>query len=120
MYADPFHSVCLELLEGYPGTLIVPALVVAEVAQTLEDGFSERLFLDDLAAGELLVEAPTHDDWSRASQLVARYADLPLGAVDATVVAAAERLNLTTIATLDRRHFSVIRPLHAEAFELVP
>ena len=51
-------------------------------------------------------------------ELVARYADLPLGTVDATVVAAAERLGITAIATTDRRHFSVVRPAHAEAFEL--
>lgn len=48
------------------------------------------------------------------------YADLPLGGTDGLVVAAAERLGLTTVATLDRRHFSVVRPLHADGFELVP
>jgi predicted nucleic acid-binding protein len=48
------------------------------------------------------------------------YADLPLGAVDASVVAIAERLGVKEIATLDRRHFSVVRPRHAEAFSIVP
>jgi hypothetical protein len=32
----------------------------------------------------------------------------------------AERLNVTRIATLDRRHFTVVRPRHSTAFELVP
>jgi hypothetical protein len=73
-----------------------------------------------LATGRLVLETPTHDDWVRATELLSTYRDLRLGTVDATVVAAAERLNLTTIATLDRRHFSVIRPLHTDAFELVP
>ena len=40
--------------------------------------------------------------------------------VDASVVAIAERLEQDTIATLDRRHFSVVRPLHVDAFTLVP
>jgi len=53
-------------------------------------------------------------------ELVARYHDLPLGSVDASVVAAAERLGISTIATVDRRHFSVVRPAHVSAFELVP
>jgi len=48
------------------------------------------------------------------------YADLLLGAVDASVVAIAERLGVKEIATLDRRHFSVVRPRHAEAFSIVP
>jgi uncharacterized protein len=36
------------------------------------------------------------------------------------VVAAAERLGVTTIATTDRRDFSVVRPSHTPSFELVP
>jgi uncharacterized protein len=46
------------------------------------------------------------------AELVARYSDLPLGTVDASVVAAAERLGARSVATLDRRHFTVVRPAH--------
>jgi hypothetical protein len=35
-------------------------------------------------------------------------------------VAVAERLGLTEIATIDRRHFSVVRPRHVGAFTLLP
>jgi hypothetical protein len=56
----------------------------------------------------------------RIAQLVAEYDDMPLGTVDASVVAAAERLQVIQIATLDRKHFSVVRPAHADAFELLP
>ena len=59
-------------------------------------------------------------EYSRARELMALYSGLPLGFVDASIVAVAERLEETTIATLDRRHFSVVRPLHWEAFTLVP
>ncbi|MGH9917869.1 MAG: type II toxin-antitoxin system VapC family toxin, partial [Nitrososphaerales archaeon] len=51
---------------------------------------------------------------------VETYADLGLGTVDATVVAIAERLAVAQIATLDRRHFTVVRPAHVAAFELLP
>ena len=54
------------------------------------------------------------------AELVETYADMPLGGVDASVVAIAERVSETMIATLDRRHFGVVRPAHATAFELVP
>ena len=60
------------------------------------------------------------DDYGRAADLVEQYADFPLGTVDALIVAIAERLNVTTTFTLDRRHFSVIRPRHVEAFTVVP
>jgi uncharacterized protein len=59
-------------------------------------------------------------DWLRIAELVSRYRDLPLGTVDASVVAAAERLGITEIATLDRRHFSIVRPVHTGSFELLP
>jgi uncharacterized protein len=59
-------------------------------------------------------------DWLRIAELVATYGDLPLGTVDASVVAAAERLDITDIATVDRRHFGVVRPGHTDAFTLLP
>jgi len=59
-------------------------------------------------------------DWLRIAELVAKYADLPLGTVDASVVAAAERLRVTTVATFDRRHFGTVRPRHIETFALLP
>jgi predicted nucleic acid-binding protein len=46
--------------------------------------------------------------------------DLPLGGTDASVVAAAERLGFEEVATLDHRHFTVVRPSHVEAFTLLP
>jgi len=43
-----------------------------------------------------------------------------LGFVDASVVAIAERLQLHTIATTDRRDFGIVRPAHVGRFTLVP
>jgi predicted nucleic acid-binding protein len=48
------------------------------------------------------------------------YRDFPLGGVDASVVALAERLNTDLVVTLDRRHFPAIRPRHVPAFRLLP
>jgi predicted nucleic acid-binding protein len=59
-------------------------------------------------------------DLARVAELVRRYADLPLGTVDASVVATAERLGLHEIATVDRRDFTVVRPAHVDAFTLLP
>jgi len=97
--------------------------VVAEVAYLLETRLgpvAEVSFVGDLAAGNLISEPVHAQDWIRIAELIAEYDDLPLGTVDASIVAAAERLRVTQIATLDRRHFSVVRPAHADAFELLP
>lgn len=81
---------------------------------------AEAQFLQSLALGELELVPLTPGDLSRMSELVTIYADFPLGAVDASVVAVAERLQGTEIATLDRRHFTVVRPKHVTAFTLLP
>ena len=101
----------------------VPILVVAETSYLMATRLgleAEAKFVSELAAGALVAEHVAAGDWLRILELVARYRDLPLGTVDASVVAAAERLGIRTIATLDRRHFSVVRPNHVDAFELVP
>jgi uncharacterized protein len=58
--------------------------------------------------------------WLRIAELVRQYANFPLGGTDASVVALAERLNTDLRITLDRRHFSAIRPRHCAAFRLFP
>ena len=67
-----------------------------------------------------MVEAVRANDWIRIVDLVWTYRDLPLGTVDASVVAVAERLRISEIATLDRRHFGVVRPLGMSGFDLLP
>jgi uncharacterized protein len=73
-----------------------------------------------MAQGTVRVEQVTTDDPQRMADLVEQYADMPLGTVDAAVIAIAERLDIHRIATLDRRHFSVVRPRHTTALTLLP
>lgn len=121
--ADADHYACVEFLGSDPGPLIVPALVLSEVAYFVEKRLGPKVeirFLDDLAAGTFVVEPPRPSDWIRIAELVARYADARLGMVDASVVAAAERLGVTRVATLDHRHFALVRPAHTALFDIVP
>jgi len=101
----------------------VPTLVITEVTYLLGTRLgtvAEVRFLGDLASGELIVEPVPDEDWLRIAELVARYRDLPLGTVDGSVIAAAERLGITRVATFDHRHFSVVRPAHVDALEILP
>ena len=109
---DRHHTASLDLLETHPGPLIVPTLVVTEVTYLLGTRLGadpEVRFLGDLAAGNLMVEPVAASDWLRIAELVAQYADLPLGTVDASVITVAERLGIKDIATLDLRHFTVVQ-----------
>jgi predicted nucleic acid-binding protein len=103
--------------------LLVPEVVLSEVAYLVGarvGAAAETKLAAALRERELQAVATVPDDWRRVAELVDRYLDLPLGLVDATVVAIAERLSVSRLATLDRRHFSVVRPRHVEGFELVP
>jgi predicted nucleic acid-binding protein len=120
---DAHHASSLELLQTHPGPLIVPTLVITEVVYLISTRLgteAEVRFLGDLAAGAFTVEPVAAADWLRIAELVARYRDLPLGTVDASVVAAAERLGIPQVATVNHRHFAVVRPHHVEAFTLLP
>lgn len=101
----------------------MPTLVITEVTYLLGTRLganAEVRFLGDLASGEFLVEPVPDEDWLRIAELVARYRDLPLGTVDGSVIAAAERLGITRVATFDHRHFSVVHPAHVDALEILP
>jgi uncharacterized protein len=103
--------------------LSVPDLVIPEVCYLLAQGAQapvEAAFLRSLVSGRLNVEHVSDADLERSAELVEQYADLGLGAVDASVIAVAERLGATEIATLDQRHFRVVRPRHTAAFTLLP
>jgi predicted nucleic acid-binding protein len=120
---DSHHEACRELLATHPGPLIVPVLAIGEATYLIgkrQGPKFEALLLADVAAGNFIADPVAPTDWLRIAELVVKYQDLPLGTADASVVACAERLGVTTIATLDRRHFSVVRPRHVEGFELLP
>jgi len=121
--SDNDHQRCLDVLQNHPGRLVVPSPVLAEVCWLLESRIgpeAEAAFLDSIAAGELELLDLTSADVARMADLVRRYRDFPLGAVDAAVIAVAERLDIVLVATLDRRHFLAVVPAHAEAFDLSP
>lgn len=119
---DPEHTRCAALVTS-SRSITVPAAVVVEVdwlARSRGAAGAIDSLLASIADRSLNVANLDEEDYRRVRRLVQDYADLPLELVDAAVVAIAERLEQTRVATLDHRHFSVVRPLHVEAFELVP
>lgn len=120
---DPHHERCDRVLRTAPGRLVIPAMVVAEACYLIARNLGSRpeaLFMESLATNRYRIEVPIPADCRRIAELVRKYEDFPLGGTDASIVALAERTGETEIATLDRRHFGVVRPHHVPAFTLVP
>ena len=77
-------------------------------------------FLGDCRRGAFQIEELETADYARVGELLTTYADLRVGFVDAAVLAVVERLREPKLATLDHRHFPVMRPRHVDALELLP
>jgi predicted nucleic acid-binding protein len=115
---------CVDVLRLNVGRLITPVTVIIETAWLIEDRIgptAEAAFLRTVTTPETVTIIDlTTSDWARVIELIGTYRDLGLGTVDASIIAVAERLGITTIATMNQRDFRVVNPAHAPAFELVP
>jgi hypothetical protein len=116
------HRDCAQVLRNHPD-LASPVPVIAETSWLILDrlGTGPHLqFLRTIIDGHVEGIDLTRQDWQRSTELVATYSDLRLDLMDASLAAIAERLTITTIATLNHRDFAVVRPRHTAAFELIP
>jgi uncharacterized protein len=120
---DQAHRACVGVLRQAEGPLLVPSPVLGEIGYLLQSRVGPQAkvtFLRSFGDDGFHVAELEDQDIQRMAELVETYLDLPLGIVDAAVIAIAERLQLTEVATLDHRHFAVVRPSHADAFTLLP
>ena len=103
--------------------VVLPVTILGEVTyllQTRIGAAAEEAFVQALADGEFVVEPIDDEDLSRIADVMHSYRDFPLGFVDASVIATAERLETRDVLTTDRRHFGVVRPRHAKSLTLLP
>ena len=110
-------------LSSATDALIVPITVLPEIDYLVATRLGVRVeiaMLRAMADGEFDVEALAKADLRRCVELVDQYAGSDIVLVDASIVALGERLGITRVLTLDRRHFCMIRPRHCASFELLP
>jgi predicted nucleic acid-binding protein len=120
---DAAHDRSRDALSAELEAVIVPQPTLPEVCYLVSSRLGasrEAEFVRLLASSDWRLEALTDADLPRVADLMRMYADARIGFVDASVVAIAERLGVVRIYTLDRRHFGMVRPLHADAFTLMP
>ncbi|MCY7304317.1 MAG: PIN domain-containing protein [Thermoleophilia bacterium] len=120
---DAHHEECVALAGATLEDLVIPGATLAEIDYFLRkrDLVSGWLrFTEDISMGAYRLVWPDEGDVVRAAALEAEYRDLRLGFVDASVIATCETLGELKVATLDQRHFSVVRPRHCEALALLP
>jgi predicted nucleic acid-binding protein len=120
---DRNHSRVLEVAKTIDDVLVLPVTVLPEASYLIGSRLGHRVmrqFLSGLVTGDVVLETITITDLKRVTEILEEYADSRLDFVDATIMAIAERLDVTRILTLDRRDFTIIRPKHQSHFEILP
>lgn len=119
---DAHHERALKFMASTDEALVAPAPIINEVCYWLAKrvgAMAESQFLLSFASSAIEIAHPCTGDYERAAEIVWEYADSNIGFVDAMVVAIGERFRLTKLATVDYRHFAIIKPKHVSRFELL-
>ena len=105
---DPDHEAAKRALDSAGRPYLVPSGILAEIMYLLEQRMPATVdrLLVDLESGAFGLDCGDRD-LTRIRELVGRYADLPLGFADATVIACAER-NGGLVLTFDMRDFGIV------------
>jgi predicted nucleic acid-binding protein len=120
---DPDHDRCVRLVHNTRETLVVPEATLVEIDYWWRKPLGVAAWqtcAEDIDAGAYRLLALGSAGVRRAAELEAEYDDLGLGFVAASVVVTCELLDERTVATLDRRHFSVVVPRHCPSVEFLP
>lgn len=119
--SDPQHEFVVGGLQKVAATLITTGPVITEamfLLQEAEDGPKQLVrFLDE--ASVEVAEVFDLVSLMAASELMRKYADLPMDFADASLVVSAGRFGVSKILTLDERGFRTFRYGRNKAFHLL-
>ncbi len=122
--SEPRHGEVARALDDVGNEpVVVSPYVLAELDHLVATRVgvqAELAVLRELSTGAWELPAFGAADLEVAARLVEKYADQQIGLADASQVVLAERYGTRTITTLDRRHFSVLRPITGGRFKLLP
>lgn len=119
---EPQHDEVRSAVER-DAELVVSPYVVAELDYLVATRLgvdAELRVLNELASGAYHLADLGKADLRSAVAVIERYRDQEIGVADASLVVLASRYRTKSILTLDRRHFSVLRPLDGGRFRLLP
>lgn len=121
--AEPDHVEVTRVVTGEHDQLVVSPFVLAELDYLIGTRIgvnAETAMLRELAGGAYHLATIDPDQLATAAEVVDRYRDQHIGLADASLVVLAERFRTYRLLTLDRRPFTVVRPLSGGTFELLP
>jgi predicted nucleic acid-binding protein len=121
--AEPDHEAVCGVIDHPEDVLVVSPYVVAELdylVATRVGADAELAVLRELAGGAWELADFGASELEQAAGIVRKYRDQRIGIADGSNVVLADRYQTRTIATLDRRHFEVLRPVGGGRFAVLP
>lgn len=118
---DRDHGRCRAALHDLAPPLLTCLPVVTEAAWLLRKRPDDvHRVLDNFATGFFALLSLDAADLAPIAAIMRRYEDARIQFADAALAHLAERENIRTIFTLDRRDFSIIRLKRNRALKLIP
>lgn len=121
--SDIHHRDAMSFLSQNTEVMLVPDVVLPEVSYLIARDIGHsgmQTFLERFMQLDVQLEAVGMEDLARVRDIVSAYADARFDIVDCCIMAIAERLDITRIATFDRRDFSIFQPRHCDFLKLLP
>ena len=122
---DTNHQAARQAMQNLRGEHIrlVPAPIVFELFYMLvtRTNYNRAVTVFEMIQSSAFeIVDLTGEDMQRMAQIMHQYASAEFDLADVSLMAVAERLNITQIYTFDRRDFTFFRPEHCAALELLP
>ena len=115
---DRYHSRAVEFVRTCRSALVTNLAVLTEATFLLRFSVEAQRDLLLWCHDALEIDIGTAGDLPRIAVLIEKYRDLPADFADASLVAMAERLGLSRVASLDK-NFAVYRAVGKRAFDNV-
>lgn len=119
--ADSHHRICLDAFTRLTPPLYTCWPVLTEAAWILRDHPRPFDRITEAYAGGMFEILPLDaSDMPAIAELMRRYEDARLQLADAALIHLAERENIRTVFTTDRRDFSIVRLKRNRTLKLIP
>ena len=120
---EPQHEAVSAALQAADEPFIVSPYVIAELDYLVLSRHgvaAQREVLGELTGGAWELAHMDRERLQTVMLVVEQYSDVPEGAADASNMVLAQAYGTRTIATLDRRHFTILRFSDGSAPHLLP
>ena len=117
--SDKYHQKTVNFIKTNKYPLVTTLASITETLHLLDFNRNAQIdFLEWIHRGAVEIHNIENSDFKRLKELTEKYRDLPMDFADSCLVYLAEKLNLNTIATIDR-DFTIYRIQGRSKFKIV-